>query len=289
MSQRLIVLALLTLALSPAAKGEAPRRSADGVDLPPVTAPAAFRATLPIVRDKLGAAPEELGGRIYHSATSKDLLAKRSPKASAEDGAWFTFGTLGADVVCFDLTGGRVTRLVLIYNQPRPQVQQQVASGMRQATRAPGDDRPDAYAVKNAAAGGGPFVVTVRADVDRVTAQLDGVDWALATDKGMPAAIAAAMRARKPAEGMTLDQMQAMFGRPAEASAEGGGDTTYEWRIKGFGPGQTVVPTGDAAADAQNLGNAIAAGPSRVVKRRITAAVKDGHVVKFTDDHYGAQ
>src|SRR5258708_3050605 len=103
---------IVVLSISSISFGQAiVRRSSDGVEYPQA-AKELFRTTaLPFVQNRLGGLPEEMGGKVINSVQSKETFSKLA-LGSDFDCAWLLQSFAGAKACGFDLTDGRVTRIV---------------------------------------------------------------------------------------------------------------------------------------------------------------------------------
>jgi hypothetical protein len=253
------------------------RQSIDGVPFPDVIGQERFKVMLPLVRDKLGATPEESGLRIFNTAKSTELLQRRT-KANI-DSEWFAIGFRNADVVGIDLTDGRISKISLWFNHEQTNLSAAVTDGMTKLSRSHEmSDDGTVYILKNSDGS----LISVRANAGTLVATfvIDPVDCYLLNHH--PATeVATAMRERRPAVAMTVDEASIIWGKPETTAAEGQ-TQRLEWSEfaypKTTGGGRVV------SADELYQSMQIAVlNAHKVRSRLISATVKDGAIVEFSD------
>jgi hypothetical protein len=133
----LVILTLSMLALASAAMADdsapKPRVSTDGVEYPSVVGEQRFKTMLPLVRDKLGATPEEFKLRIFDAKKSKTLLERHSERPLDCD--WFALGLANADIVGLDLTDGRISRIKLIFKTAQEKMPPTVSTELKKISQ----------------------------------------------------------------------------------------------------------------------------------------------------------
>lgn len=113
------LLLVLTLTATHAAPAAAPRKSADGLDLPAAAPQRMFMPKIALVGAILGQRPEDVG-RVFNAKKSAALLARHTKQDLGCD--WFVLNIDGADIAGLTLTDGRVSKVALYYetvNQTR--------------------------------------------------------------------------------------------------------------------------------------------------------------------------
>ena len=259
----------------------AERLSADATPLPAVTVAAPpFKANLPLVRDKLGALPEELGFKIYSTGKSKALLARRiDPKSISSE--WFGWGLGGADVIGVDIDStGRVYRLTLVYQVEDANRTEQIQAGMARVGKAAGTT----FQVKNRVTDK-PLPIIASGTPNSATFCFEPVEWYLLTQP-QPKEIADAMRSQIPVLGMTLEQMGVMFGIEQESTTENGVRSCV-WVFK-----RMIKPSGQAGVRFSGpeyhdaLQSQLMRKPEYEVARTITGRFVGGKLVEFEDKKY---
>lgn len=272
---------MLVLAVSMATGVHAGQRvSSDGVPLPDVLNPAPFKATLPIIRDKLGGTPEEFGGRIFNSEKSKSLLdAKTKYPLKTE---WFTIGFAGADVVGFDLADGRVVNVVCVFSKARPDMKGEVAKAMSRLGKV---DDHQICAVKGSIGTKG-LPVQFDANQNILMFAADKAGW-YAITHDVSDEIARAMVERRPLVGMSLEQMNAMFGEPSgkEQSADAAAYTWTEYRL--IYP-EMSTRSMTAEEEWEERGRIIRTPPTKQVSRIVRASFLNGVLHAVSDKVYPA-
>jgi hypothetical protein len=96
--------------------------------------------------------------------------------------------------------------------------------------------------------------------------------------------ITKAMRGRRPAAGMTLEQANIVFGEPESNSA--GTDETQRvvWCEYGYRRSTSTVREMSSSEVYSALQQAALSPPPKVKTREILATVKDGQIVAFSDN-----
>lgn len=109
----LLILAAAGPAAAPADK------AADGTDIPqPTFMERRFDAAIPLIHSALGGLPGDLSPKVFSAKTSADVLARMRVKSLGC--AWFALKVTDADIAGFDLSEGRVCRVVLGYRSLSP-------------------------------------------------------------------------------------------------------------------------------------------------------------------------
>lgn len=218
-----VLLAALAFSSLAAAPG-GDRKSSDGIPFPEVGKPY-LKTSLPAVRDKMGAPPEEMGDHVFNSKTSHELL-KRKLKGDLEC-EWFVVGFGGADIAGFDLTDGRVSRIVLARAQPSPAVAQEIATRIAKMN---GGKPAQSQVVQPRNEAGDPLPVEVNSTPDRIEFRIDPIELHL-QQRPTSESVKKAMRAHEPAEGMTIDEAKLLFGTPSsDDKSDAQENVTWEFK-----------------------------------------------------------
>jgi hypothetical protein len=221
MRQLMLVLAL---AASPTT-----RESADSSPFPSVTAqPLALN--LPVIGKRIGARPEEIGGRVYGAKTAE---AWRRQGKAVPDTQWYGQAFGGAAVVGYDLSRGRVSRVVMVFGAERS-----FEAAMAKLEKA-GKVKKDVLTIP------GKVSVAVREiKVDgspAISLEASTAGWYLLDHPTLPANLATAIKAGQVVPGMDIEQVEATKGRPSKVE-ELDGLTVLRWTttaksLRGTRPG----------------------------------------------------
>jgi hypothetical protein len=238
-----------------------PGRSNDGTPFPEAVKDRMVKIDLPGIGDKLGCLPPEMG-RVFDSSKSVLVLKKHIGDPVPEK--WFALGFRNADVASFDLTDGRVTRIVLRKSKPSIDFANAIA---RQVAKLDGAKlvAHQTISAKNPA-GASPILVNIDIDPTAAAFEVDAVVWYL-LHHDVPAPIASAMRQKLPVKGMTLNQALCAFGTP-EAKQDGQeGELRCTWHERVPIEQQPTVSYGDSRELYMHLVAASLAGEKNVPKR----------------------
>ena len=289
-----ILLVLASATASPPSQKDKPRESADGVAFP-AAVERRFDVRLPLVNRRLGGLPEEFASRVFHTETSSTLLKKRS--LSIPDTEWFVLGLQGADVVGFELTDGRVTKVRYYFKNIGSRRVDRLYTKILNAAKAANAEHylrelgGRAFHSGLAFSVGGTkvrflsfFASDLRnpnrkreLDSTTITIMFYPEDWfALYPDlhDDVDRRIAEAIVEKRPAIGMTLEQAKQIFGKPDGTDQLGDKTTRYTWVQSHIRPGRSTI-TGRVIVPAQ-----------KIIDRIITADFEDGIIVAFSDQSY---
>jgi hypothetical protein len=213
----LFVLACVAAGPAPAA------RSIDGTQFPEADKDRKIMTELPGIGDKLDCLPVELG-RVFDSVKSASMLRKHVAEPVEEK--WFTLGFRNSDVASFDLTNGRVTRIVLRKSKPSIDFANAIA---RQVAKMDGAKlvAHQTIPVKNSL-GNGSVLIRIDIDPSAASFEVDAVDWYLLHHE-VPEQVSAAMRQKVPSKGMTYEQAACVFGEPEAKQDQQEGNLQYTW------------------------------------------------------------
>jgi hypothetical protein len=290
---RIIILALAAILLLPhlasAADPQLPgsvRASVDGTPYPQA-GPLKFHASLPYLASKLGGLPEQMGGRIYSVENAADVLKRAEIDPSTLECKWFVLASGAADIVEFDLSNGRITRIIAVDRTANSSLADSISNQWKElVARFPAAD-PNTAMAKNTTKG--PDVpVTATVSPERIEFHVDPVAWYLLYND-VPTDIAAAMSAKKPIQGMTVEEANLVFGVPDSVThAEKHDDYVWTERVAVHPEnpfvGMTVDP--DIARDAVQAQVVQDATKETRISRTIGIRFVDGKAAAISDEHY---
>lgn len=278
----------LVLALSIASlgqKGPAARKSSDGVDYP-VAAQSLWQASLPMIGQRLGDAPDGTADKMFNSSASKPLLQKHL-NPSLFDFDWFVVGLAGADVGGIDITDGRITRIALLYKKLSKVRAEDTAKKIAAIGHTTASEHMR-ISVKGKT--GSTMIVMAAIDEGKIEFSVDQVEWSILYHPTKDE-IAKAMRSKLPVNGMNIDQAKAAFGKPLSSGSARGGATELVWEQR-----EPITPTPaspkwstDARQSYFDFQAAVLAAPKPVrmrTMRRVAMVFDKGIAIDCSDDYY---
>lgn len=267
---RLIILASVLLSCPAFA---APRLSADGETFPNAV-PRAFQGDLPLIRDKIGMLPEDLGGKVFNTKKSDKLLGPVLRQKFQSE--WFVRGFAGSDVAGFDLTDGRISRIVWVKNWPSMAMVDSLSAKLAKSAR------PNEHCIDVANQMGHSLPISYVASKAFISFTSDPLEWYL-LHHPPEKSVADAMRSKNPAKGITIEQASMTFGKPISSALEGDVTTTVWEERKSIRRAGFIGSSDDVYRAMQNA--ILNPAPTHVV-RRVVIVFKDGVAVRVSDEHF---